>query len=457
MPVDGDPRVERAAPAPGALSEGSTEKSAPRRARPGRHGATERRRRATDRRPARPPSPRRIAQRRLRREGRVRRVRRSGPIVAGVVVVGALVWWQLDSGEVTAPNKSDTATLAAAEVTNTLLVGSEGEGRAATWLVLLSYDPAEQRGAVVYVPAHTAVEIPGRGLQPLGNALQSGDMPLLMVSAESLLGVDIDHYEAVTSSGAAALFAQLGPLTVDVPGEVRLSAGANNARLLFTEGPQELGPSELVDFLYTVGLEGDDVELGARHLAFWDAMLDDFHAHPSVLGASFVAVGAGLGTSDANPSENALLVESLARLDGADLTLTILPVQQVSVGGSELYEADAEKVEAFMEETLTSYDASGEVVEVQVLNGNGVPGIGQDVAEALAGKGFRVALGGNAQNFKHSETEIVTYDASPEGIAAAERARELLGVGRVLVSAQEQGIVSVDLTIVVGKDFLRTR
>jgi polyisoprenyl-teichoic acid--peptidoglycan teichoic acid transferase len=129
----------------------------------------------------------------------------------------------------------------------------------------------------------------------------------------------------------------------------------------------------------------------------------------------------------------------------------------VSVGGSELYEADAEEVEAFMEETLTSFDASGEVVEVQVLNGNGVPGIGQHVAEALAGKGFRVALGGNAQNFKHSETEIVTYDASPDGIAAAERARELLGVGRVLVSAQEQGIVSVDLTIVVGKDFLRTR
>lgn len=85
------------------------------------------------------------------------------------------------------------------------------------------------------------------------------------------------------------------------------------------------------------------------------------------------------------------------------------------------------------------------------------PGVGQEVADKLVGRGFRVALGGNAQNFTHKTTEIITYDASEAGIAAAERVKDLLGVGQVLVSAQEQGIVSVDLTIVVGKDFLRTR
>jgi polyisoprenyl-teichoic acid--peptidoglycan teichoic acid transferase len=373
------------------------------------------------------------------------------------VLIGVVAYRQFSSDDEPAAKKATATTPAPAEVTNTLLVGTESGGEAAAWLALLSYDPTEQRGAIVYIPAHTAVEVPGRGLQPLGTALESGGMSLLVVSAESLLGIEINHFERMTRAGAEALFENLGPLTVDVPRDVRMSAGEDSARLLFTEGVHELGPAKLVDLLYTEGLEGDDVELGARHLAFWDALLDEFHANPTVLGASVVAAGDAIGASDAGPSENARLLESLAGLGGEDLTLTILPVRQVSVGGSELYEADTEEVESFMDETLSSFETGRADLEVQVLNGNGSPGIGQEVAEALGGKGFRVLLSGNARNFNHKATTIVTYDASPEGIAAAKEARRPLGVGRILVSAQEQGIVSVDLTIVVGKDFLRIR
>jgi hypothetical protein len=89
------------------------------------------------------------------------------------------------------------------------------------------------------------------------------------------------------------------------------------------------------------------------------------------------------------------------------------------------------------------------------LNGNGVPGIGQEVSERLIGAGFRVVLTGNARRLNYRKTLVITYDSSPEGQALAERARDLIGVGEVQVSAQQQGIV--DLTIVIGKDFLRTR
>jgi NAD(P)-dependent dehydrogenase (short-subunit alcohol dehydrogenase family) len=94
-------------------------------------------------------------------------------------------------------------------------------------------------------------------------------------------------------------------------------------------------------------------------------------------------------------------------------------------------------------------------IEVQILNGNGVPGIGQEVAQRLIAHGFRVLLTGNAQRLDYKKTLIVTYDSSPQGQAMAERARELLGVGVVQVATQRQDIV--DLTIVVGRDFLRAR
>jgi polyisoprenyl-teichoic acid--peptidoglycan teichoic acid transferase len=110
---------------------------------------------------------------------------------------------------------------------------------------------------------------------------------------------------------------------------------------------------------------------------------------------------------------------------------------------------------AFLDDVVGRREADVDLVRVQVLNGNGVPGIGQEVAERLVGSGFKVILSGNARRLDYEHTRIITYDSSAEGLTVAERARDLLTVGRVQVSAQQQGIV--DLTIVVGMDFLETR
>ncbi|HEX6579301.1 MAG TPA: LytR C-terminal domain-containing protein [Actinomycetota bacterium] len=68
-----------------------------------------------------------------------------------------------------------------------------------------------------------------------------------------------------------------------------------------------------------------------------------------------------------------------------------------------------------------------------MLNGNGVPGTGEAVAERIIPGGFRVAVSQNASDFDHPETPILV--ASPEDVALAERVRDLLGVGSVSVSA----------------------
>jgi hypothetical protein len=234
-----------------------------------------------------------------------------------------------------------------------------------------------------------------------------------------------------------------------------VSAGPNKAKLIFDEGLQRLPSSFLVQLLYTVGLDSDDVELGARHSAFWSALFTQFEDEPEELAAAVETAGGALGESDADAEDVAALLEDLARLQGADRALTTLPVTPVSVGGSELFESDTEEIATFMRATLGVEPSTAEQARVQILNGNGEPGIGREVAERLVGHGFRVVLTGNAPRLDYRKSLIVTYDHGPEGVALAERAKELLGVGKVQVSAQAQGIV--DLTIVVGKDFLRTR
>jgi hypothetical protein len=86
---------------------------------------------------------------------------------------------------------------------------------------------------------------------------------------------------------------------------------------------------------------------------------------------------------------------------------------------------------------------------IVVQNGNGRPNVGEVVAARLLPAGFRVVVSQNAETFRHRRTEIAATD--PEFADEAERVRELLSVGRVVVSQVPSGLA--DITIVVGRDF----
>ncbi|MGH2748698.1 MAG: LCP family protein [Actinomycetota bacterium] len=403
--------------------------------------------------------PRRAALEQRRKEKR----RRAGLLGAGagvaIVIAVALIAVVLSGDGGAPPPPSSVATPEGEDaLTTTLLFGTRETSDLTTeavWLALLSFDADRDRGAVVYIPAHTAVEISGRGLHALGDALKFGNVPLLLVSAQTLLGIEIDRYAELSDNDAQVLFEATGPVTVNVPSEVRVPAGRGQVRLLFTDGVQEIDPDFLVRLLYTTGVDQDDVELGTRHLAFWDALFEQFADDPRELARAVREAGAALGESDARPAAHADFLQALAALADDRRTLGLLPVNQVSVGGGELYETDFDEIRDFLRQNVGVAAVEQDEVRVQILNGNGEPGIGQEVAEILTGEGFRVVLSDNARNFDYEETLVITYDSSAEGQQVAERARDLLGVGRVQVSAQSQGIV--DLTIVVGRDFLNER
>lgn len=374
-------------------------------------------------------------------------------VVAGLLAAGGIAYVATDQDPGPTPQPRPTEAREDS-VESTLVFGTREDG-GAIWLSLLTYDSEQDRGSVLYIPAHAAVEVPGRGLQGVGDALASGGPPLLVVSTENLLGINIDRYLELSDKDARVLFEATGPVSVDVPEEVKVSVGNDRARLIFDRGLQTLSASFLVDLLYTRGLDSDDIELGSRHIAFWDALFDSFADEPENLGAAIKSAGGALVESDSDPGDHARLLISLASLDRSARTITTLPVQQVSVGGSELYSVDRAEVTAALSDLSLEVGEPRDEIKVQVLNGNGVPGIGQEAAEKLIAAGFRVVLTGNARRLNYQKTLVITYDDSEAGQALAERARKLIGVGEVQVSSQSQGIV--DLTIVIGKDFLRTR
>lgn len=394
------------------------------------------------------------------RQKEERRKRLLVGLAAGVAALSAgfgIAW--LFAADEEQPQAAPSTALASPEASaeTMLMFGTDSSGsrERVVWMTLLIADAEEETGAVAYIPAHTAVEVPGRGLESVSDAYADGGVPLLLVTMENLLGISVDRYVELTAADARVLLEGVGPLSVDVPEEVRVGVGQSQSRLLFDEGAQRLSGSFLQQLLYVVGVEGDDIELGGRHLAFWDGLFEAWSEDTSGLAGVIESSAGALGKSDASPAEVASFLSQLAEVPSEERFLRSIPVSPLEVPGNRLYVADEIELAAFVAEVAGSAAPATDDVRVQVLNGNGIPGIGQDVADVLVGEGFRVILSGNARRLDHEETLIITYDSSEAGLALAERARELLGTGEVQISGQDQGIV--DLTIVVGKDFPRAR
>ena len=392
------------------------------------------------------------------RQKQARRKRLFTGILGGVIALGIGVGIAYVIADRSDPEPPDQETPVAAveESAGTLLVfgtDDSSDKRRVVWLSLLIADEEDEEGAVAYIPAHTAVEVPGRGLESVAAAYSDGGIPLLLVTLENLLGVSIDGYLELAGGDARILLEGIGPLSVDVPSEVRVGVGQSQSRLLFDDGAQRLSGSFLQQLLYVVGVEGDDIELGGRHLAFWDGFFDAWAGDVEGLEDVVRSSAGALGKSDRTPEEIASFVGGLTRIPSEERFLRSIPVSPLEVPGNLLYVADEIELAAFVAEVAGAAAPAEDEVRVQVLNGNGVPGIGQEVASLLVGEGFRVILSGNARRLDHEQTLVITYDDSADGLALAERARELLGTGEVQISGQEQGIV--DLTIVVGKDFPR--
>jgi hypothetical protein len=254
-------------------------------------------------------------------------------------------------------------------------------------------------GALVVPPA-TLVVVPGQGESTVGDALELPPREAA-TAVSNLLGVWIDDYATVDAAGLAAI--------VDGGGGVGIGGDTVNGQ-------------DVADLL---------VQPDAGGAAALQIVLE-----------AMFAAGLEWSTADLADAERpGSVLRALSAAAGSEVP--ILQTDEVAAG---VFRATPEQV------TDGLVDAFGgpatEAVPVIVLNGNGVPGIGEAVAEAILPGGFRVAVSQNASDFDHPETLIVV--GSPVDVALAERVRDLLGVGSVSVSVGS-GIAPV--TVVVGKDF----
>jgi hypothetical protein len=254
-------------------------------------------------------------------------------------------------------------------------------------------------GALVVPPAALMV-VPGQGESSVRDALELPPRQAA-TAVGNLLGVWIEDHATIEADRLAAI--------ADEVGGIRIGGD-------LVDGRAVAGMFEASAAGDVVGLQIVMESLLSADVAWSPTDLTDAD-HP---GAVIRMLGAASGAE-------------VVRLEAEEVASGVLRATPEQVSGA--------LVAAFG-------GPAEEAVPVIVLNGNGVPGIGEAVAERLLPGGFRVAVSQNASDFDHPETLIVV--GSPDDVGLAERVRDLLGVGSVSVSVGS-GIAPV--TVVIGKDF----
>ena len=318
--------------------------------------------------------------------------RRPWAALAGVLLlaVGAMTWLVLSANDDRHPPPTNTErvsglTLVVVE-TDTASFGAVVGSTGGT------------HGALV-LPTEIQVTIPGQGDATLGEALELPPRQAATTVA-NVLGVWVDHYVVIDEERLAAIVDGAGGITVG--GDTR--RGSEVLSML-----EDVGAGAASAFSLVLGGLLADVE--------WDpAVLPDSDSASSV-------------------------VEVLEAARGANVSA--IPSVQAAEG---IFVSEPDAIRQSIVDAFAGPDR--EVVRVIVLNGSGVPGVGELVAERIVPGGFRIVVSENAANFDHQETLVVVGSADDVGLG--ERVRDLLGTGSVNVSLSS-GIAPV--TVVVGKDF----
>jgi hypothetical protein len=318
--------------------------------------------------------------------------RRPGAALAGVLLLaaGATAWVVLSADD-------DRETPSR----------SSEQGRGLT-LVVVQTDAASfgavvgstggAHGALV-LPTEIQVTIPGQGDATLGEAL---DLPprQAATTVANVLGVWVDHHVVFDEARLEAI--------VDGAGGITVGSDTKRGR-------------EVIAMLEDAGAGA-----GSAFSLVLSGLLADIEWDPTAL-------------VDSDSASSVAQVLEAAR--GANVSS--IPSEQAAEG---IFVSEPGAVRQAIVDAFGGPDR--EVVRVIVLNGSGLPGVGELVAERIVPDGFRIVVSENAANFDHEETLVVV--GSADDVVLGERVRDLLGTGSVNVSLSS-GIAPV--TVVVGKDF----
>ena len=352
--------------------------------------------------------------------------------------------------------------------------------------MVLTFNPRNNRAAVLGIPRDIKWDIPGFGRDKINHSYAFGGVDLTRECVEDLIGARIDYHLLVQFHGFTKVVDKLGGVWVDVPDVEGRGRGMNydeKVRVMRTHvdhdghlhlhlkpGYQKLDGAGALGFvryrkstLYRDrhgNWAGDsDVARSARQQQFLKAMAQQ---HLKVTNVKKLAEATGEMrkhfTTDLAWEEIYDVLRVMKEVDTDALWTGTVPIDDdpAFFSGGIYYaivlERSFAQVKSEMERHLSGLPTN--LGHIEVLNASGIRGQAGDAAERLAAKGFPVRTVGNADTFDAAKTQIIiTSEEHKEG---ARVAQSVLACGDLVVVEPDSDNAPSDghdIRVMLGQDY----
>jgi len=324
-------------------------------------------------------------------------------------------------------------------------------------ILLLRFNPQQQKLTILSIPRDTKTEIPGYGEAKINAANEEGGAALAAEAISDLLGgVKIDRYIRINVQGVEKLIDALDGVTVYVPQDMKYTDHSQHLYIDLKQGRQTLDGANALNFIRFRYDNFGDIgrvqrqQLILRAVAEKATNLEVILKSPKILSIIQSHI-------DTNLSVEELLALSAfaSKTKKMNLEMMMLPGEFNGDGTTEVsyWLPHQENIETLMAEhfdvgyTRVEYQDPRDLT-IAIQDSINDPEAVAQLVSKLHNAGYQNVYVSKDWGETLTSTRIIAQTGN-DGSAIALRAD--LGLGEVLV--ESTGVLGSDITIVVGRDW----
>jgi anionic cell wall polymer biosynthesis LytR-Cps2A-Psr (LCP) family protein len=322
---------------------------------------------------------------------------------------------------------------------------------------ILLYHPRTHRGAVIYIPGNVGLLIESvNKMDRIDVLYHKGELSPLIRKLEELTGLKIPFWVDLPEARVSALVDLLGGLELFIPNPVEMVSRERS--VLLPSGSVLLDGDKVRDFISYQDPGESDMDQAGRRQKFLQALLK--RMGESDILSSRQGMEALRAIAASNLGSRALLsfVAEMKKLEVDTLVFQRVLGSTRVVDEKELlfphFEGQLLKeIVRQTEQTIASQQPSSEgelTLSLEVLNGTTVTGLARRAASVFQSFGYDIVVIGNTETSDYEKTAVLDRKGR---IEAAQQVAELIRCERVYSRPEEGVDTSVDVTVILGKDF----
>ena len=332
-------------------------------------------------------------------------------------------------------------------------------------MLLIRFDPATKKVAVLSIPRDSRVNIQGVGTTKINFANYAGGASLSAQTVSQVLGdISIDRYIRFNVNGFGKLIDALGDVDIYVPKKMKYQDDSQHLYINLNAGQQKLNGSKAIQFMRYRHDDLGDIGRVQRQQAFFRAFIDQ-KLKPEII-IKFPEILAILKDNiDTNLSVEEVLALAgyTSKIDRKSIQMHMAPGRFSNSGEFDnlsYWILDNRLLTKIMNQsfgTIKQTDSSStelipQTLRVAIQDSMSQPEGSKKATTILSKAGYAQVFPASDRWTKPlAKTQIIAQNGDK---ASAEKLRDALGIGEVLV--ESTGDIESDITVRVGKDWLQT-